>query len=196
MAFGCDHSADAALQALSQSLPVPSEPAPGLLYLNQQASPHAEHILQTLRAQYPTVQWSGACGYSVVAGAHELSDMPAISAMILPLPANSWHEFSGQLPMNEPAAHTALVHADPTAPDLPALVSELASRTKTGYLFGGLTCGEPARAEQFCNGVSQPSRFTHNRNSTVAHRLHLSKTTRFIIRWDQQSVHSGHHFLG
>lgn len=153
MAYGCDHSADAALQALSQSLPVPSKPAPGLVYLNQQASPHAEHILQTLRAKYPTVQWSGACGYSVVAGALELTDMPAISAMILPLPPNSWHEFSGQSPIDK-SAHTALVHADPAAPDLPALVSELANRTQTGYLFGGLTCGEPARAEQFCNGAS------------------------------------------
>ena len=35
--------------------------------------------------------------------------------------------------------HTALVHADGNTPDLQELLQELAERTTTGYLFGGLS---------------------------------------------------------
>jgi small ligand-binding sensory domain FIST len=38
-------------------------------------------------------------------------------------------------------AHTAQVHADARSPELPELVAELAARTDTGYLFGGLSAG-------------------------------------------------------
>jgi small ligand-binding sensory domain FIST len=51
--------------------------------------------------------------------------------------------FSGVAPLGtgpgmgfEP--HTALVHADASTPDVADLVAELAQRTATGYLFGGL----------------------------------------------------------
>jgi hypothetical protein len=36
-------------------------------------------------------------------------------------------------------AHTALVHADGGTPDLTELVSELADRTGSGFVFGGLS---------------------------------------------------------
>jgi small ligand-binding sensory domain FIST len=36
-------------------------------------------------------------------------------------------------------AHTALVHAEGSTPDLQELLHELSSRTATGYLFGGLS---------------------------------------------------------
>jgi small ligand-binding sensory domain FIST len=36
-------------------------------------------------------------------------------------------------------AQSALVHADPQTPDLAELIAEMAGRTKSGYLFGGLT---------------------------------------------------------
>ena len=35
-------------------------------------------------------------------------------------------------------AHTALIHADGATPDVAELIAELAGRTETGYLFGGL----------------------------------------------------------
>jgi small ligand-binding sensory domain FIST len=48
--------------------------------------------------------------------------------------------FSGAQPL--PAsfeAASALVHADPQTPELAELIAEMAGRTKSGYLFGGLT---------------------------------------------------------
>ena len=44
--------------------------------------------------------------------------------------------------------HTALVHADAATPDLPELIAEMAQRTATGYLFGGLASSR-AEAVQF-----------------------------------------------
>ncbi|RYF68926.1 MAG: hypothetical protein EOO29_34295, partial [Comamonadaceae bacterium] len=48
-------------------------------------------------------------------------------------------------------AHTALVHADAETPELPELVAEMAGRTDTGYLFGGLSSGRTG-ALQFAVG--------------------------------------------
>lgn len=39
---------------------------------------------------------------------------------------------------------SALVHGDPTTADLPELVAELAERTRSGYLFGGLSSSRRA----------------------------------------------------
>ena len=49
------------------------------------------------------------------------------------------------------AAHTALAHADPRTPELGELISEMADRTDTGYLFGGLSSGR-AGSLQFAIG--------------------------------------------
>ena len=46
------------------------------------------------------------------------------------------------------AAHTALVHADGHTPDLPGLIDEMAQRTRTGYLFGGV-CASRGAGVQF-----------------------------------------------
>ncbi|MET0208629.1 MAG: FIST C-terminal domain-containing protein, partial [Burkholderiaceae bacterium] len=48
-------------------------------------------------------------------------------------------------------AHTALVHADATTPELPELLADLAGRVETGYLFGGLSSGR-AGSLQFAIG--------------------------------------------
>jgi small ligand-binding sensory domain FIST len=41
-------------------------------------------------------------------------------------------------PLGDFAAHTAQVHADPATADLAELIADMAGRTTTGYLFGGL----------------------------------------------------------
>ena len=59
--------------------------------------------------------------------------------MLGDLPRDSFRIFSGVQPL--PAhfvAHVAQVHADPGTPDVAELVGELAARTSSGYLFGGL----------------------------------------------------------
>jgi small ligand-binding sensory domain FIST len=63
--------------------------------------------------------------------------------MVAPLPRESFRLFSGQQPLPATSsgfvAHTALVHAEGSTPDVQELLHELSARTTTGYLFGGLS---------------------------------------------------------
>jgi small ligand-binding sensory domain FIST len=60
--------------------------------------------------------------------------------------------FSGVAPLSLGfEAHTALVHADGNTPDLSGLIEEMAARTATGYLFGGLSASR-TRTVQFAAG--------------------------------------------
>ncbi|TEX50020.1 MAG: hypothetical protein CFR70_00615, partial [Rhodocyclaceae bacterium] len=66
--------------------------------------------------------------------------------------------FSGVAPLPQAfGAQAALVHADGNSPELADLVRELAQRTATGYLFGGLASSR-LTAPQFALGAngSQP----------------------------------------
>ena len=115
----------------------------GWCYLSDYYAPHAEAILGELRQRLPGVDWVGTAGIGVAASGIEYIDEPALVLMVAPLARESFRVFSGRRPL--PAAtsgfvpHTALVHADGSAPDLQELIHELSSRMATGYLFGGLS---------------------------------------------------------
>lgn len=126
---------------------LPHQPCLGLIYLTRQAEPMFAQMVEPLREQLPSVQWVGAVADAIIANDDEFADAPAACAMLMALPAGSWQVFNGQGPLTT-NMHTALVHADPRAPELGQLISELAARTRTGYLFGGLTAASPARPTQ------------------------------------------------
>ena len=128
------------------------QPSLGLLYITDHYAPHARQILEHLSAELPEVcDWAGTVAAGIVANNVEYIDEPALSVLLCALPSDQYRVFSGVAPLghaeNEgPAspnrffrAHTALVHADGETPDLPELVAEVAGRTGTGYLFGGLS---------------------------------------------------------
>jgi small ligand-binding sensory domain FIST len=115
----------------------------GWCYLSDYYAPDAEAVLDELRLCFPGVAWVGTVGVGVAASGVEYFNEPALALMIAPLPRKSFQLFSGQQPL--PAAlsgfvaHTALVHAEGSTPDLQELLHELSSRMATGYLFGGLS---------------------------------------------------------
>ena len=115
----------------------------GWCYLSDYYAPQAEAILAELRLRMPGVQWVGTAGVGVAVSGVEYIDEPALVLMAAPLPHESFRLFSEQQPLPEASsgfvAHTALVHADGSAPDLQELIQELSDRTATGYLFGGLS---------------------------------------------------------
>ncbi|MGJ7492833.1 FIST signal transduction protein [Variovorax sp. ZT4R33] len=124
-----------------------SAPTLGLLYITDHYADDAQDILDHLGAELPEVtDWSGTVGVGVSANNAEYFDEPALSLMLCALPSDQYRVFSGVAPLGssemagfEP--HTALVHADPRTPELAELVGEMAGRTDTGYLFGGLSSG-------------------------------------------------------
>jgi len=124
-----------------------SAPTLGLLYITDHYAPEARQLLDHLSAELPEItDWSGTVGLGVSANNAEYFDEPALSLMLCELPTDQYRVFSGVAPLGgaEMAgfeAHTALVHADPVTHDLPDLIGEMAGRTDTGYLFGGLSSG-------------------------------------------------------
>lgn len=123
-------------------------PTLGLLYITDHYANDAQALLDYLSGELPEVtDWSGTVGVGVSANNAEYFDEPALSVMLLDVPADQYRVFSGVAPLPTHAphlgsgfvAHTALVHADGNTPELAELLSEMAARTSTGYLFGGLS---------------------------------------------------------
>ena len=135
-------------------------PTLGWCYISDGLAHGAQAVLDGLRQRMPQVAWVGAVGAGVLATHVEYMDEPALSVMLCNLPREDFRIFHGRQPLpalprgrrhaadasltGQPGwrAHTALVHADARTPDLPELIAELASRTDTGYLFGGLSASQ------------------------------------------------------
>jgi small ligand-binding sensory domain FIST len=117
-------------------------PAPtlGLLYITDHYAPSAQEILDHLGAELPEVtDWSGTVGVGIASSNVEYFDEPAMAVMLCAVPSDQYRVFSGVAPIAGAfRAHTALVHADAGTPDVAELIAEMADRTTTGYLFGGL----------------------------------------------------------
>ncbi len=91
-------------------------------------------------------------GVGIAANNVEYFDEPAMAVMLCDLPTDQYRVFSGVAPLGLGfEAQTALVHADPETPDLAELIAEMAARTDTGYLFGGLASSR-SRTVQFAAG--------------------------------------------
>ena len=116
------------------------QPTLALLYITDHYASEAEAILAHLSAELPEItDWAGTVGVGVAANNVEYFDEPALVVMLCELPTDQYRVFSGVAPLGLGfEAHTALVHADGHTPELAELITEMAGRTDSGYLFGGL----------------------------------------------------------
>ena len=119
-------------------------PTLGLLYITDHYAGDAQELLDFLSAELPEItDWSGTVGVGIASNNVEYFDEPALAVMLCELPPDQYRVFSGVSPL-PPAhqgrfeAHTALVHADAGTPDVAELIDEMAQRTDSGYVFGGL----------------------------------------------------------
>ena len=122
-----------------------SAPPLGLLYITDQYAHDAQDILDYLSAELLEVtDWVGTVGVGIAANNVEYFDEPAMSVMLCDISSEHYRVFSGVAPLVHSGGalafipHTALVHADAQTPDVPELIAELAQRTDSGYVFGGL----------------------------------------------------------
>jgi small ligand-binding sensory domain FIST len=134
----------------------PACPGLGLLYITDAYAPHAQGLLDHLMDALPDVtDWVGTVGVGVAASGVEYFDEPALAVLLVDLPPDRYRVFSGVLPLSAALpsgagrfrAATALVHADAATPDVAELVAELAQRTRTGAVFGGLSSGRSASVQ-------------------------------------------------
>jgi small ligand-binding sensory domain FIST len=128
-------------------------PTLALLYVTDRYAQDAQAILDHLSAELPEItDWSGTVGVGIASNNVEYFDEPALVLMLCELPTDQYRVFSGVAPLGLGfEAHTALVHADPSTPDLTELIEEMAARTASGYLFGGLSSSR-AKLLQFAVG--------------------------------------------
>jgi small ligand-binding sensory domain FIST len=121
-----------------------SAPTLGLLYITDHYAKDAQDILDHLGAELPDItDWSGTVGVGIASNNVEYFDEPALAVMLCELPHDQYRVFSGVSPLPPASsgrfkAHTALVHADAGTPDVAELIDEMAQRTESGYVFGGL----------------------------------------------------------
>jgi small ligand-binding sensory domain FIST len=121
-----------------------SAPTLGLLYITDHYANDAQDILDHISAELPDItDWSGTVGVGIASNNVEYFDEPALAVMLCELPHDQYRVFSGVSPLPSGAsgrfqAHTALVHADAHTPDVAELIDEMAQRTDSGYVFGGL----------------------------------------------------------
>jgi small ligand-binding sensory domain FIST len=121
-----------------------SQPTLAIVYITDHYAGQAEEILEHLSTELPDVpDWTGTVGIGIASNNVEYFDEPAMAVMLCELPGDQYRVFSGVAPLGSHRgffdAHTALVHADGNTADLAELLQELAARTETGYLFGGLS---------------------------------------------------------
>ncbi|MES2718483.1 MAG: FIST N-terminal domain-containing protein [Pseudomonadota bacterium] len=157
------------------------QPTLGLLYLTDALAPQAETLLAELQQRWPGVHWAGNVGIGVLASGVEYVDEPALALMLCDLPPASFRLFSGRQPMPAGWAHSALVHADPATHDLDDLLIELAGRTDSGYLFGGLTASRSRRLHiadgVFEGGLSGVAFLAHDPSDPVPAPRLVSRVT-------------------
>ena len=138
-------------------------PSLALLYITDHYADEAQAILEHLSAELPEVtDWAGTVGVGVSANNVEYFDEPALCVMLCDLSPDQYRVFSGVAPLSASGraagadgfvAHTALVHADGGTPELAELIAEMAERTRSGYVFGGLASSRGASV-QFSLGSS------------------------------------------
>ncbi len=130
-----------------------SAPTLALLYITDHYAGAAKEILAYLGSELPEItDWSGTVGVGIASTNVEYFDEPALALMLCELPGDQYRVFSGVAPLGLGfEAHTALIHADGNTPDLTELIGEMASRTQSGYLFGGLSSSR-SQSVQFAVG--------------------------------------------
>lgn len=125
-----------------------AQPTLGLIYITDHYAAQAEAVLSELRLRWPGVDWAGCVGVGVAVSGVEYFDEPALVLMLSELPRDAYVLFNGERPLPAGVAQAALVHGDGGEADIQLLIEELAGRTATGYLFGGL-CASRGPTVQF-----------------------------------------------
>ena len=142
---------------------VSSEATLGFVYLTEGLGNSSANILDLLRERTGINDWVGAVGMGICASGAEYINEPAIAIMLSDIAPANYQIYSGrkrapQLSQRTGSgatlSHTALIHADPGTGDVQELINDMADRTETGFLFGGITSGKATAGQIALDDVS------------------------------------------
>ncbi|MCB2262602.1 MAG: FIST C-terminal domain-containing protein [Candidatus Thiosymbion ectosymbiont of Robbea hypermnestra] len=157
---------EAADRCLTNLGPVPATGNLGILYITDSLADQMGEVLDRLRAATGVAHWVGAVGTGICATGIEYYDRPAVAAMVGSFPDDSFRVFSPILKdldgfmtrngdwMKARQPFFGLVHADPSNPLLEALIKQLAARTTSGFLIGGLASSRNG-VHLYADGVAE-----------------------------------------
>lgn len=154
---------DRCLSALGD---VPETGNLGFLYVTDDLAEHMDEVLERFCSVTGVDHWVGTVGMGICATGIEYYDRPAAAAMVAELPEGSFRVFPSMvkdldefnarngdwIAENEP--YLGLVHGDPSNPYSEALVKQLAERTSSGFLVGGLASSRD-KVYIYADGVTQ-----------------------------------------
>jgi len=151
---------------LEQIEPVPAAANLGFLYVTDALSEELGDLLDELVQATGVAQWVGAVGMGICATGTEYYEEPAAVLMLGELPADGFQVFPSLVKdldafdaryrewIRTHNPMLGLVHGDPVNPLVEALVKQLAARTASGFLVGGLASAR-GNTYTIANGVGQ-----------------------------------------
>jgi small ligand-binding sensory domain FIST len=146
--------------------PLPQAGNLGFLYVTDALASHMGKVLDRFRASTGVEHWVGTLGVGICATGVEYYDRPAAAVMIGEFPDHAFRVFPSMLKdLDDFTARNGdwiethrpflgLVHADPSNPLTEALVKQLAARTSSGFLVGGLASSR-GRVFLYADGLTQ-----------------------------------------
>jgi small ligand-binding sensory domain FIST len=140
-------------ESLSRNLPTARL---GFLYATDILADRLEEVLAVVRRVSGIQDWVGSVGMGVL-GDDEVFETPALAAIALDLPADSYRVLPNLTDDLSPLAELGpwiaakrpafgVVHADPRCPDVADMIGGIAEASEA-FLVGGLSSGERATAQ-------------------------------------------------
>jgi len=157
---------EAAERCLTALGPVREAGNLGFLYVTDVLASDMGEILDLFRTSTGVEHWVGTVGMGICATGIEYYDRPAVAAMVGEFPNDSFRVFPSMLKdLDDFTARNGawiethrpflgLVHADPANPLTEALIKQLAERTSSGFLVGGLASSRGS-VHLYADGVTQ-----------------------------------------
>jgi small ligand-binding sensory domain FIST len=136
----------------------------GFVYATDAFADDFAEIVDFLRRRTGIAHWVGTIGLGVCASGREYLDEPALAIMCCNYSEESFRVFAGlntprdvtrgMLKWDGSAASFAVIHADPNTSSLTSLVREIAGRTQSGFIVGGLTSSR-TRVLQYADELTE-----------------------------------------
>jgi len=135
----------------------------GFVYATDAYAESFAEIVDFLRRRTGIPHWVGTVGLGICATGREYLDEPALALMccsfddsafrVLPAMTTPRDVAQARMEWGNHSASFAVLHADPSSRSLLSLVRELAGRTESGFVVGGLTSSR-SRSLQYADGVT------------------------------------------
>jgi small ligand-binding sensory domain FIST len=132
----------------------------GFIYFTGAFADYASEILTLIKSRTGISDWVGSSASAVLIDHACYEDEPALAVLVGSFNRGDVQVFNGlQRPpaldskteSNALAAYAALIHVDPTTHDVNDLVADMAAKTESGFVFGGLSSGRSDHFTQIAN---------------------------------------------